>query len=122
MQVCLAALAAPAWEVRNGATQCLTALIVRVLGIKNTSKWENSKKFVAASLLLFCTRTEHDQCDLPSKYDLKDDSHAMSHGAPLSRLPHWSEFFQRFPRLHSFLLSELTTAVEVLEADSNTNA
>ena len=35
------------WQVRNSATLCFTALVVRVLGLKNTHKWEAGKKAVS---------------------------------------------------------------------------
>lgn len=35
LQICVDALAAPQWEVRNAATQCYTAMLVRVLGFRN---------------------------------------------------------------------------------------
>ena len=42
----MGALGAPYWEVRNAATLCLTALVVRVLGFKNAGKWESTKKSI----------------------------------------------------------------------------
>ncbi len=45
-QVCIQSMGDPAWQVRNAATLCFTALVVRVLGFKNVGKWECSKKAV----------------------------------------------------------------------------
>ena len=36
METCILGLAAAQWEVRNSATLCYTALVVRVLGFRNT--------------------------------------------------------------------------------------
>lgn len=37
VEVALRAMAAPQWEVRNAATLCYTALLVRILGFRNTA-------------------------------------------------------------------------------------
>jgi len=52
-QVCITALAAPAWEVRNAATQCLTSLIVRVLGFKNTGSCDGRKFITGACMCVY---------------------------------------------------------------------
>ncbi|GAX83456.1 hypothetical protein CEUSTIGMA_g10881.t1 [Chlamydomonas eustigma] len=76
MQLCIRALGSRWWEVRNSATLCLTALVVRVVGFKNAgaaAAGQLGKKAITST-----------------------------------------EFFQRFPTLHGFLLDELEHAAQTL--------
>ncbi|EFJ43357.1 hypothetical protein VOLCADRAFT_96436 [Volvox carteri f. nagariensis] len=74
IQACLRALRSPAWEIRNSAMLCFTALTARVLGFKNDSHGESCRKAVSGT-----------------------------------------EFFQRYPALHGFLLAQLREAATELE-------
>ncbi|GLI68266.1 hypothetical protein VaNZ11_012621, partial [Volvox africanus] len=74
IQACLRALRSRAWDIRNSAMLCFTALTARVLGFKNDSHGDSCRKAVSGT-----------------------------------------EFFQRYPALHGFLLAQLREAAAELE-------
>ncbi|KAL6758183.1 putative death-receptor fusion protein-domain-containing protein [Haematococcus lacustris] len=49
IQACVDALGSCSWEVRNAATLCFTALVVRMLGFRNAGQWEASKRSITGA-------------------------------------------------------------------------
>lgn len=49
LQVAILAMGAPEWEVRNAASLCFGALILRTVGFKNLAKGESSKRAITGA-------------------------------------------------------------------------